>query len=210
MQEAFIAHDAMQCGYCTPGMVMSCAALLEHNPAPDAEDVQAAISGHICRCGTYPHVLDAMLAVGQDAKDLIMAGDTTADEKFPFGIAGVGLSEIERRVPGRRTAAAAGQQRASGHRQAGAAAGRPRQGHRRGAIHRGYEIAGMLHAPHPALADAACPRAGDRHRRRRAPARRARRAGDRARRTAILRYVGAPVAAVAADVTPPPPTRRCG
>ena len=62
VQEAFIEHDAMQCGYCTPGMVMSCAALLRQTPYPTREDVQAAISGHLCRCGSYPHVIDAVLA----------------------------------------------------------------------------------------------------------------------------------------------------
>jgi xanthine dehydrogenase YagT iron-sulfur-binding subunit len=61
VQEAFIAHDAMQCGYCTPGMVMSCAALLEHVPHPTEGEVQTAISGHLCRCGTYPHVVEAVL-----------------------------------------------------------------------------------------------------------------------------------------------------
>jgi xanthine dehydrogenase YagT iron-sulfur-binding subunit len=65
VQEAFIAHDAMQCGYCTPGMVMSCAALLERMPQPTAEDVKAAISGHVCRCGSYPHVVEAVLSVGK-------------------------------------------------------------------------------------------------------------------------------------------------
>ena len=65
VQEAFIAHDAMQCGYCTPGMVMSCAALLQREPHPTAEDVHTAISGHVCRCGSYPHVVGAMLAVGK-------------------------------------------------------------------------------------------------------------------------------------------------
>jgi aerobic-type carbon monoxide dehydrogenase small subunit (CoxS/CutS family) len=68
VQEAFIAHDAMQCGYCTPGMVMSCAALLERIPQPSVPDIQAAISGHLCRCGTYPHIIDAVLAVGQARK----------------------------------------------------------------------------------------------------------------------------------------------
>lgn len=62
VQAAFIEHDAMQCGFCTPGMVMSCAALLEHTPRPGVDDVMAAISGHLCRCGTYPHVLEATLA----------------------------------------------------------------------------------------------------------------------------------------------------
>jgi xanthine dehydrogenase YagT iron-sulfur-binding subunit len=65
VQEAFIAYDAMQCGYCTPGMVMSCAALLQRVPQPTADDVRAAISGHVCRCGTYPHVIAAVLAAGK-------------------------------------------------------------------------------------------------------------------------------------------------
>jgi aerobic-type carbon monoxide dehydrogenase small subunit (CoxS/CutS family) len=65
VQAAFIEHDALQCGFCTPGMVLSSAALLERNPQPTAEDVKAAISGHVCRCGTYPHVVDAVLAAAQ-------------------------------------------------------------------------------------------------------------------------------------------------
>jgi xanthine dehydrogenase YagT iron-sulfur-binding subunit len=67
VQQAFIAHDAVQCGYCTPGMVMSAAALLQRNPHPTASEAQAAISGHVCRCGTYPHVIDAVLAVSEGA-----------------------------------------------------------------------------------------------------------------------------------------------
>jgi aerobic-type carbon monoxide dehydrogenase small subunit (CoxS/CutS family) len=62
VQSAFVAHDAIQCGFCTPGLVMSCAALLERSRNPSAEDVKAAIGGHLCRCGTYPHVVDATLA----------------------------------------------------------------------------------------------------------------------------------------------------
>lgn len=61
VQEAFIAHDAMQCGFCTPGMVMSCAALVETVPAPSDAEVRATISGHLCRCGSYPHVIAATL-----------------------------------------------------------------------------------------------------------------------------------------------------
>ncbi len=68
VQEAFIAHDAMQCGYCTPGMVMSCAALLEHTPQPTPDDVRAAISGHLCRCGTYPHIVEAVLTASNARK----------------------------------------------------------------------------------------------------------------------------------------------
>jgi len=61
VQSAFIAHDAVQCGFCTPGLVMSCAALVERNPNPTIENVKAVTSGHLCRCGTHPHVHDAML-----------------------------------------------------------------------------------------------------------------------------------------------------
>ncbi len=68
VQEAFIAHDAVQCGFCTPGMIMSCAALLARNPRPDRADIEQAISGHFCRCGTYPHVVQAMLALGAGKK----------------------------------------------------------------------------------------------------------------------------------------------
>ena len=68
VQEAFIAHDAMQCGFCTPGMAMSSAALLERNADPTAEDVERAISGHICRCGSYPHVVAATLAAAKARK----------------------------------------------------------------------------------------------------------------------------------------------
>jgi xanthine dehydrogenase YagT iron-sulfur-binding subunit len=62
VQEAFIEHDALQCGFCTPGMIMSCAALIKRNAQPSLEDVQDATSGNLCRCGTYPKVFDATLA----------------------------------------------------------------------------------------------------------------------------------------------------
>ena len=65
LQAAFIEHDALQCGFCTPGMLLSGVALLEHTRDPDAADVRNAISGHVCRCGTYPHVVAATLAVAK-------------------------------------------------------------------------------------------------------------------------------------------------
>jgi carbon-monoxide dehydrogenase small subunit/xanthine dehydrogenase YagT iron-sulfur-binding subunit len=61
VQRAFVEHDAMQCGFCTPGMVMSCAALVERNPDCTLDDVKTAISGHLCRCGTYPNIFKATL-----------------------------------------------------------------------------------------------------------------------------------------------------
>ena len=61
LQAAFVKHDATQCGFCTPGMVMSCAALLEKNPHPSEQDVRHAIAGNLCRCGTYPRIFSATL-----------------------------------------------------------------------------------------------------------------------------------------------------
>ena len=65
VQQAFIEHDAMQCGFCTPGMVMSCAALVDRVPDCTLDDVKAAVSGHLCRCGTYPNVFAATLAAAR-------------------------------------------------------------------------------------------------------------------------------------------------
>ena len=61
LQAAFVRHDAMQCGFCTPGMVMTCASLLDKNPHPTEADVRYAVSGNLCRCGTYPKVFAATL-----------------------------------------------------------------------------------------------------------------------------------------------------
>ena len=61
VQQAFIEHDASQCGYCTPGMVMSCVHLVDNNSAPNLDDVKNATRGNLCRCGTHPHVFKATL-----------------------------------------------------------------------------------------------------------------------------------------------------
>ena len=68
VQAAFVKHDAMQCGFCTPGMVMSCAALLERNPDPKLADVKHAISGNLCRCGAYPKIFAATHDVARQRK----------------------------------------------------------------------------------------------------------------------------------------------
>ncbi len=60
LQEAFIAADALQCGFCTSGMVLSCKVLLDKNPKPTRPEIRAALAGNLCRCGTYPHVIDAV------------------------------------------------------------------------------------------------------------------------------------------------------
>lgn len=62
VQGAFVGHDGYQCGYCTPGQVMSAVALLEHNPNPTREEVVRAMSGNLCRCGAYHGIVEAVLA----------------------------------------------------------------------------------------------------------------------------------------------------
>ncbi len=64
VQEAFVARDAMMCGFCTPGFVMSVTACLEKNPKATREEVQKYCSGNLCRCGTYPRVFEAALEAG--------------------------------------------------------------------------------------------------------------------------------------------------
>jgi aerobic-type carbon monoxide dehydrogenase small subunit (CoxS/CutS family) len=61
VQEAFVAEDALQCGYCTPGQVVSATALLEHTPDPTREQIREAMAGNLCRCGAYPKIERAIL-----------------------------------------------------------------------------------------------------------------------------------------------------
>ncbi|MBM4433692.1 MAG: (2Fe-2S)-binding protein [Chloroflexi bacterium] len=68
VQDAFIAHDAFQCGFCTPGQIMSVVALLRATPSPGADDVRRAVSGNLCRCGAYPRIVEAALAAAKRAK----------------------------------------------------------------------------------------------------------------------------------------------
>jgi aerobic-type carbon monoxide dehydrogenase small subunit (CoxS/CutS family) len=65
IQQAFVEHDAFQCGFCTPGQVMSVRALLEHNPNPTPEQIRLAVSGNLCRCGAYPRIFEAVEAAAK-------------------------------------------------------------------------------------------------------------------------------------------------
>lgn len=66
IQESFIRHDALQCGYCTPGLVIATKALLNDNPKPTLKQIKRGLSGNLCRCGTYSNVFNAVLeASGQ-------------------------------------------------------------------------------------------------------------------------------------------------
>jgi len=63
IQESFLKHGAVQCGFCTSGMVMTSKALLDENPHPTLEEAREAISGNLCRCTGYKHIIDAILDV---------------------------------------------------------------------------------------------------------------------------------------------------
>ena len=62
LQEAFIEHFALQCGYCTPGMIMASKALLDENPSPTEEEVKEGLRGNLCRCTGYTKIIEAVLA----------------------------------------------------------------------------------------------------------------------------------------------------
>jgi aerobic carbon-monoxide dehydrogenase small subunit len=66
LQKAFVDHGAIQCGYCTPGFIMSAAALLARNPNPTRDEIREAISNHICRCTGYVHIIEAIEAAAKD------------------------------------------------------------------------------------------------------------------------------------------------
>lgn len=67
IQEAFMREDALQCGFCTPSMVLSTKALLDRNPRPTIDDIKEALSGNICRCAAYPKIVKAVKSVAQKA-----------------------------------------------------------------------------------------------------------------------------------------------
>ncbi len=68
VQKAFIESGALQCGYCTPGMVIAVIDLLNSNPSPSRNEIREAISGNLCRCGAYQKILDAVEEVVKDSK----------------------------------------------------------------------------------------------------------------------------------------------
>jgi len=67
VQEAFIRHDGFQCGYCTPGQIMSAVALLKANPKPTVDEARLAMSGNLCRCGAYDHYLKGVMRAAREA-----------------------------------------------------------------------------------------------------------------------------------------------
>ena len=65
LQRSFVEHGAIQCGFCTPGMIMTAKALLDENPGPSEEEIRAAIAGNICRCTGYVKIVEAIAAVAR-------------------------------------------------------------------------------------------------------------------------------------------------
>lgn len=69
VQRAFIDHDAVQCGFCTPGQVLAAVALLATTPVPDESEIRRAMSGNLCRCGTYPRIVAAIRSAAGQLED---------------------------------------------------------------------------------------------------------------------------------------------
>jgi isoquinoline 1-oxidoreductase alpha subunit len=69
LQQAFLDEGAMQCGYCTPGMIMAALDLLQRAPAPAEDEIRRALQGNICRCGTYPRIVRAVLRAAGTATE---------------------------------------------------------------------------------------------------------------------------------------------
>ena len=65
LQAAFVAEDALQCGFCTPGQIVSATALLERSPQPTTEEIRVAMAGNLCRCGAYPKIERAILRAAE-------------------------------------------------------------------------------------------------------------------------------------------------
>lgn len=65
LQQAFVDKGAVQCGFCTPGMIMSAKALLDENPTPSRDEIERAIEGNLCRCTGYVKIIDAIESVGR-------------------------------------------------------------------------------------------------------------------------------------------------
>ena len=69
LQQAFTEHDAFQCGFCTPGQLMSATALLKSNPDPDDDEIRAGMAGNLCRCGAYQGIIDAVRSAARQMRE---------------------------------------------------------------------------------------------------------------------------------------------
>ena len=84
VQQAFLDHGSAQCGFCIPGMIMSCKALLDHTTEPSQEELEYALDGNICRCTGYLKIFEAVLAAGKIMKErdhIVKSADDIVKEK---------------------------------------------------------------------------------------------------------------------------------
>ncbi len=72
LQQAFIDHFSLQCGFCTPGFLMTAKALLDENPHPTREEIKVAISGNVCRCTGYHQIIDAIASISEEKQNQIL------------------------------------------------------------------------------------------------------------------------------------------
>ncbi len=68
LQKSFVAHDALQCGYCTPGMIMNAAGLLIKNPSPSAQEISEGMENNFCRCGAHKRIIEAVQTASKEMK----------------------------------------------------------------------------------------------------------------------------------------------
>jgi aerobic-type carbon monoxide dehydrogenase small subunit (CoxS/CutS family) len=68
VQKAFVEHDALQCGFCTPGMIMNATGLLMKNPSPSADQIKEGMENNLCRCGAHVRIIDAVLTAAEEMK----------------------------------------------------------------------------------------------------------------------------------------------
>lgn len=80
IQQAFIEEQGFQCGFCTPGFIMSAKAVLNENPDPTEEEVAIGISGNICRCGAYPYIVKAVLSAARKLQEIHSGQDSSPTE----------------------------------------------------------------------------------------------------------------------------------
>jgi 4-hydroxybenzoyl-CoA reductase subunit alpha len=98
LQKSFIKHGALQCGFCTPGMIISSLELINRNPSPDEADVKAALGGNLCRCGTYPRILKAVTGWQEyegQALDTKPREDDERDQERDHSVVGHGVTRYD-------------------------------------------------------------------------------------------------------------------
>jgi carbon-monoxide dehydrogenase small subunit len=85
LQESFQAEHGLQCGYCTPGMVMTASTFLEENPDPEREEIREALEGNLCRCTGYQNIVNAVESAAEEMQDSPRSPETATGETAADG-----------------------------------------------------------------------------------------------------------------------------